>query len=122
MIELKESITVFDKQTNKSGAKGIIKSKMVAECGGREGFLEAKASGDVWEVVKNGKSLWYSNEEEEYHEHGVAENSKLVAGTRKIDKDDAIALRAVTIKIKSNNTSALELHLVVNSQGTIKGT
>jgi hypothetical protein len=92
-----ESIETFEESVISSGSKGIIMSKMIHECGGRAGFEDAKARGDVWEVVgANGKSLWYSNEEEEKDTRGVKERTKLHAGQRKVNAKDAPAMRAAS--------------------------
>ena len=88
---------LFDKKGKRTSRMGMIKAKMIAQCGGQQGFMEAKAAGDIWEKTnpKTGKTLWYHDEEEEYEDEGMEDNTTLNSGQRKLTNEQAVALKAV---------------------------
>ena len=88
---VEEAIVVFEERYMSDKAVGLIKAVMVAKCGGREGFEDAKARGDIHsEVDDAGKEKWFYPVSEKVRKVGWRDTSTTNMGARKIDGKKAV--------------------------------
>ena len=74
----------------------MIKNKIMTELGGVVGFQEAQARGDVWsETDDNGFEEWFVKGSVKKESSGWKDSTKVHAGTKKLARGEADALRAV---------------------------
>ena len=78
---------------------------MITKCGGKEGFEEMKAAGDVYMQVCNGRERWYYHTSVESRSVGFTDKSITNVGTKKMDRKEA---RKGDYKIDRVGTSTRE--------------
>ena len=88
---VQETVCKFHTKYGERSDIGIIKAKMIRECGGRQAFEESVESGDVWES----EGLWFSRTAQTVERRGVTKSQTLDSGTKLLTPQAAASLTDV---------------------------
>lgn len=74
---IQETVESYEIKYGEKKERGVHKAKMIAACGGHDGFKLACDRGDVWSNTDDaGKEWWYDTEVSAVHQKGVKTQTK----------------------------------------------